>query len=200
MMRLTFAGAGQEIGLTDAFEPLFATGSICSRWIMNEFPEIRITPGQGVLGAQYRRSIVARVVAAGFFKLLRVGHSRQSELQISGRVVSQPGFRTAFRVGHDRVDGVGIQLEVAVRKRGFGFGTQGRIGKVRVEVLPVNGPGVKVLGRVGFSGHLSVRSAGRVVGHGRNRVASFPAAGHFPRFRHDLRCSSISNAAMTQKQ
>ena len=44
---------------------------------------------------------------------------------------------------------------------------------------------MEVLGRVGFSGALPVRSAGRDVGQRRNRVASFPSAGHFPRFRHD---------------
>ena len=133
-MRLTFSGGGggggQEIGLAGAFQTPLAIGPIHSARMMNQLAEIGIASGQRILGAEHGRSVVAGIVTAGFFEFLRVGNAWQSEFQVGGCVVRQPGFGTALGVGHNRVDGAGIKLEVAVRERGFGAGAQRRIGKV----------------------------------------------------------------------
>lgn len=99
----------QEIGFTNALYSSFTTLAVGTGVVGQAvgiprdeiLPEIRIAAGQQVFRTQHRRTVVARIVAAGLLASRSRHYARQSKLEVSARVVRQTGFRTALRIVHD---------------------------------------------------------------------------------------------------
>jgi hypothetical protein len=79
--------------------------------------------------------------------VVRGKHSRKPELQIGVHVGPQRRLGTVSWVGQNRLHRGVPQLEVPVRERTLVCRPQSAVGEVRIQILPVDGPGVQVLAR-----------------------------------------------------